>query len=727
MTCDTWPVHSPGAIQPFGYLLAIDANTSRLTHWSANTPGGKASPSEDSFPEALFAPEAIGDLRRLCTQHGTQRLLLRNGEQVRGLAHENAQGRLILELETVQPSSPDALIRQQESVSAFAASLEELKDPLAVCDAAAVAIKALTGYDRVMIYRFHADLHGEVIAEAREQELETWLGLHYPATDIPEPARAVFAATRLRLIPDVAYTAVPIVAPPDCREPLDLTRSVLRSVAPIHIEYLQNMRVTASLTLSIKTGGALWGLVACHHYSGPKYPDASLRDACSIISDYLSAAIALKSEQQTFAARRAKAAVESALRDQLAIAPSIAEGLCSGSRTVLELLSDECAGAAVMAGGAIKCIGRTPSQAQVRNLVEWLRTQTAEPVYATDRLGDVYPEASAFAAPAAGVLALLPSAQTDSAVMWFKPETIDTVTWGGNPEKAIDISSMRIHPRRSFEAWTQTVRGRSRPWHPWEIEAASSFLLTLAQDELRRRVESEAQARTEAERANQTKQEFIAVVSHDLRDPLSSLSLSLVVLKKLLPAESRETAAPTLGSMDRAVAQISSLVKALLELSVIEAGRLKLSLQPTSAVQVLQDCVDVLFPLAAEKNVRLVLRAPPDASMVEADRDQLLQVCSNLIGNAIKFTPEGGAIEVRLRDAARAVAVEIEDSGPGISPEDLPHVFDQFYRAREAKTRGVGLGLAIAKGIIDAHGGRIGVRSQLGKGTTFWFTLPKTS
>ena len=285
---------------------------------------------------------------------------------------------------------------------------------------------------------------------------------------------------------------------------------------------------------------------------------------------------------------------------------------------------------------------------------------------------------------------------------------------------------MRIHPRKSFDAWVQTVRGRSKPWHQWEIDAASSFLLTLAREELRRRVESEAQARAEAERANRTKQEFIAAVSHDLRDPLSSLSLSLLVLKKLLPAESREAAAPTLGSMDRAVSQISGLVKALLELSVIEAGTLKLSFHPTPVAQVLEDCVDVLSPLATEKNIRLVLQASPGAAMVLADRDQLLQVCSNLVGNAIKFTPDGGCIEVRLRDESKAVTVEVHDSGPGIAPDDLAHIFDQFYRARAVKTRGVGLGLAIAKGIIDAHHGRIGVRSQVGEGATFWFTIPTT-
>jgi signal transduction histidine kinase len=216
------------------------------------------------------------------------------------------------------------------------------------------------------------------------------------------------------------------------------------------------------------------------------------------------------------------------------------------------------------------------------------------------------------------------------------------------------------------------------PWQPWEVAVASSFLLTLAREELRNRVISESEARAEAERANRTKQEFIGAISHDLRDPLSSLRLSLLVLKKVLSADSRQAAAPTLASMDRAVTQMSGLVKGLLELSAIEGGNLKLELQPTLVHQVLHDCIDVFAPLAAEKNIELRLQVQAKPITVRADRDQLLQVCSNLIGNAIKFTPEGGSVEVRLRESPNCVHVDVADSGPGIASEDLPHIFDRF-------------------------------------------------
>jgi light-regulated signal transduction histidine kinase (bacteriophytochrome) len=730
--CDSAPVHTPDAIQPFGYLIAVDPLRGHITHLSDNLPYVSAFPAGNaSVPltavvtaSSAEALTSSWDDRATQALSRPQRVSLRSGSDLRAVAHRNGQGIVVIDLEDVDHETPEHLLAQEEAVSGFAAQLEALHEPLAVCEAAARTMKHLTGYDRVMIYRFHPDLHGEVIAEAREESLESWLGLHYPATDIPAPARSIFVANKIRMIPDVAYVPVPVTAL-DGQSSLDLTRSLLRSIAPIHIEYLRNMRVSASFTVSIKQRENLWGLVACHHYSGPKRPSTSLRAACTILVDYLSAAIALKTEQQTFHARRSKAATEETLKARLMSTECVPSALCDGETSVMDLMSAECCGAAVVRGKTIKCVGQTPASAQLQELTAWLRSKTSSDLYMTDSLSRDLPSAQSFAAVASGVLAACPSAAPDTAVLWFKPEIIQTVTWGGNPDKAVDTSGMRVHPRKSFEAWTQTVRGRSKPWAQWEIEVASSFEASLTGDELRRRVESESRARAEAERANRTKEELLGVISHDLRDPLSSLSLNLLLIKKLLSEQSRTATAPTIGSMDRAVGQMTSLVQSLLEVSAIEAGSLKLSLQPTAAAQLLNDCVDIFNPLAAQRNIRLELKVPSEPVMINGDRDQLLQVCSNLLGNAIKFTPEGGSVELRLRETATRATIEVKDTGPGIPPDDLPHIFDRFYRARAAKTRGVGLGLAIAKGIIDAHGGTIDVRSELGKGSAFWFTIPK--
>ncbi len=484
-TCDSWPAHAPDAIQPFGYLLALSSEGTRLTHYSEN------------LLRRFELPAAVGALRleqiigeagaqallaefRTSTEDGplpTLRLDATTGEALRAMPHRQA-GRAIVELESFEEESAHTLVEQQAAVSGFVARLDTIDDPLKVCETASRAIRTLTGYDRVMIYRFHEDLHGEVIAEDRRPDLESWLGLHYPATDIPAPARAVFAVNKVRMIPDVNYAAVPVVA---CAAEgsLDLTRSLLRSAASIHIEYLRNMRVTASLTQSLKVGERLWGLVACHHYSGPKLAPASLRGACAILADYLGAAIALKSEQQTFRFRRSKAALEERLRIALQDCESPQFALTTSQHNVLELLSDECRGAAVVRGSSIALVGETPPQARIREITSWLRSRGAGPLYSTDCLSRDLPSAVDISAAASGVLALVPQDSAATAVLWFKPETVETLTWGGNPEKAAEMDGMRVHPRKSFEAWKQMVRYQSRPWRVWEREVAESFRLAL--------------------------------------------------------------------------------------------------------------------------------------------------------------------------------------------------------------------------------------------------------
>jgi signal transduction histidine kinase len=269
------------------------------------------------------------------------------------------------------------------------------------------------------------------------------------------------------------------------------------------------------------------------------------------------------------------------------------------------------------------------------------------------------------------------------------------------------------------------VRFKSLPWEPWETDAAYAFLRALETEELRRSFKRERGARSEAERANLLKEEFIGVISHDLRDPLSSMNLSLVVLRKLLAPALSGSADTMLRSMERAITQMRGLITSLLEISALEAGKLTLNRTAISARDLVRDCAEVLIPLASDKRIDFHVTLPEQDVTLLADREHLLQVYSNIVGNAIKFTNEGGRIELVLREAEDAVVFEVKDTGPGISPEELPHIFDRFRRARGAQGRGFGLGLAIAKGIVEAHGGSIHVASTPGKGSIFCFEIPK--
>jgi signal transduction histidine kinase len=263
------------------------------------------------------------------------------------------------------------------------------------------------------------------------------------------------------------------------------------------------------------------------------------------------------------------------------------------------------------------------------------------------------------------------------------------------------------------------------PWEAWQLDAASAFLRALETEELRRSFNRERDARSEAERANLLKEEFIGVISHDLRDPLSPMNLSLVVLRKLLSPGLSGSADTVLRSMERAITQMRGLVTSLLDVSALEAGKMTLHRTSFSVLDLFHDCAEVLTPLALDKHIALRVTLPETDIRVTADREHLLQVYSNLVGNAIKFTDEGGDIQLALEETDDTVIFRVEDTGQGIAAEDLPQIFDRFRKARGSKGAGFGLGLAIAKGIVEAHGGTIHVLSTPGKGSTFWFQIPK--
>ena len=241
-----------------------------------------------------------------------------------------------------------------------------------------------------------------------------------------------------------------------------------------------------------------------------------------------------------------------------------------------------------------------------------------------------------------------------------------------------------------------------------------------AQDERDALLARERAAREEAEAAVRSRDDILAIVSHDLRNPLNTISMSLSLIEM---DQTRERSLAQAGIIRRAIGNMTRLIQDLLDVNQIAAGQLVVKPEPVEVAALLEDSRATIAALAMRKSQRLEISAD-EGGVVLADRDRVGQVLSNLAGNAAKFTPEGGRIEVRADAVAEGVRFMVRDSGPGLASEDLPHVFDRFWQARKVRRGGVGLGLPITKGIIDAHGGRIWVESSAGVGTTFYFTLP---
>lgn len=732
-SCSAEPIHIPGAIQPFGILFALDGDTSKLADMRIAQHSRNA--SEITTIAAPLIGRRLGELIESGDFPPIPSGDFEASEPVRLETHANGDkkwlafahrhmGTLILELERVQEVHPASSALSTEMIRGALESIETASSVVDLCQKACESIKRMTGLDGVLIYKFHADEHGEVIAEAKDAEFPKYNGLHYPASDIPRQARAIFLSNWVRMIPDRDYEAAPLIAKENV-PPLDLGRSFLRSVSPIHIEYLRNMGVRASLTLSLICDGKLWGLISGHHYRSPKHIDFSTRATCETVARMLSLLIpqrqALDARSTRAHARRAHEELVARMKAEPEVTPALA------SSATLCTLTHAGGAAALSNEREWLTVGRTPSIEQIAALARWIEsTHGAPEVFHTDHLVEQYDPAAAFADVASGVLALRIPKGAANYLMWFKPEALQTVRWAGDPHKpaTIDGSRARLHPRQSFDEWQETVRQTSLPWTSVEIDAAVELGHAIAAIDLQRQFEREQEARARAEWASEQKEQLLSMVSHDLRDPLHSLKLNVSLIQRTLGTELSAKTGLVLSAMHRSLERMSRLVTDLLSISKLESGNMALDVERYRAIELLQDVWHMLEPIALEKGVRLEML--PAEFDVHCDRDRILQVLSNLVGNAVKFTPAGGWVQLSAEQMPRAACFIVRDSGPGIPQENLEFVFDRFWQARQAKHLGAGLGLAIAKGIVETHGGRIWVESELGKGSTFRFTMPRT-
>ncbi|WP_299439677.1 ATP-binding protein [uncultured Rhodospira sp.] len=495
--CETEQIHLLGHIQPHGCLLALDEATGRITHVSANI-GAVLNREPDAIlgrtlPEALDA--ALADrLAPLVEATGEQTppatpLPLGDHDGPRGpcaaTAHRHG-GRVFIEIEplsdTETPASSVAVAMPVQTDAGASGMLH------ALADRTVRLLAEETGYDRVMVYMFHPDWSGEVIAEARQPDMIPYLGLRYPATDIPPQARHLYTINLLRVIADVDAAPVPILAAPgigpEGAEPPDLSQSVLRSVSPYHIEYLRNMEVAATLTASIIVDGVLWGMIACHHRI-PRLAPPAVRDL--VTRRTLELARHIEAEQRREAIRRAKAldlAIGRLERRLASGADPVSTLLFGGHRLADDL---EAQGALVFADGVMALTGRCPPPAVIHRVLERAAAQ-ADPVFTTEALGDLGGDSpGGVAQAAAGCAVLVLSRDPLAAIAVFRPSEARDVFWAGDPAKPAiqEADTGHISPRTSFAAWKEIVRDRSRPWEPW----SRAFLLRTG-DTLRRHLEA---------------------------------------------------------------------------------------------------------------------------------------------------------------------------------------------------------------------------------------------
>lgn len=638
-----------------------------------------------------------------------------------GVFHRNSEGFLILELEPAISQENIPFLSFYHLAKASINQLHETANLKDFCQIIVQEVRKVTGFDRVMLYKFDHDGHGSVIAEEKLESQEPYLGLHYPESDIPKPARKLFTSNWIRLIPDTHSEPVEIFPNnnPETERPLDLTHSILRSVFPCHIEYLHNMGVGASLTISLIKEGKLWGLIACHHQT-PKYVSYELRKACEFLGRVIFSEISSREETEDYDYRMQLTYIQSALVEYMSQEDNFIDGLVKHQPNLLNLTGAE--GAAICFSGHYTLIGETPKEEDLNFLVQWLKSNVNEEVFYTNSLSSIYPDADKFKNVGSGLLAIPISKR--NYVLWFRPEVIQTVNWGGDPNQAFELSqsegNLRLRPRKSFELWKETVRLTSLPWKPVEIKAALELRKAIVNIVLRQADELALLAQ-DLERSNAELKKFAYVASHDLQEPLNQVANYVQLLEMRYQDQLDEDANEFITYAVEGVSLMQTLIDDVLAYSKVDMQAIEFQL--TEVETALERALTNLRKRVKETGAVVTYSELPT---VMADSTQLMQLFQNLIGNAIKFRsdkpPEIHVEATRMEDEWLFC---VRDNGIGLNPQFSDRIFVIFQRLHTRdEYPGTGMGLAICKKIVECHRGRIWVESQLGEGATFYFTIP---
>jgi chemotaxis family two-component system sensor kinase Cph1 len=754
-TCDSEPVQTPGCIQAHGALLVLRLGDLKILQASENTLQhlGEAAASLLGQPvEHVVGAERTVRLREMLARDVLDRgaayaftLPAHAGMAALDACLHTSGGVAVLEFEATGRAQHHA---GDDFFMLVKAAIGRLQAPISVrafCQQVCEEVRAITGLDRVMAYRFHADHHGEVFAESMRDTLDPWLGLHYPAADIPQPAREIFKRIWIRPLPDAAGPLVELLplANPDTGLALDMTHCALRGASLMYSEYLANMGVAASLTMPIMRDGELWGLIACQHYTTTHFA-YEVRAACELLSQV--ASLKLKSAEQ--AEQLAYRLKMEDVHQQLVVRSAREGDLLALTAYEPSLLD------AIDAGGAALyhlnrwwCVGHVPDPAQLDQLAAWLYERpefasATRPLFITDALASMCPAAVGLEDVASGLLATVFSRQQRGLLMWIRPQTMRTVTWAGNPHEKPQVAGpqgMRLSPRLSFEAFLESVRGRSLPWLDIEVDAALRLRLLVLELVITRN-ERLADLNADLTRSNEELDAFAYVASHDLKEPLRGIHRYAHQLLESAQANQGDPpeSLQRVESLMRLTLRMDSLLDSLLHFSRV--GRMELEFEAADLNAVVADAIEMTG--ARRHDSHCSIDIPRPLPVVQCDSVRVCEIYSNLLANALKYKRQAEAhVELGYIAASDATArpnaptasagqdiFYVRDQGIGIDKRHYEQVFRLFKRmhGRDEYGGGVGAGLTIVQKLVQRHGGCVWIDACLGVGTTFYFTLQGT-
>ncbi len=758
---------NPGFIQPHGVLLVLSTQL-EILQVSSNT--------QDSLgkqPEELLGQHLSYLLNALCLEAIAQlptdeidtvnylKLSVRTNEGEQnfdGFVHR-VEDTIILELEPTQAPVQVNFLNIHTLIKAAIAKLKRTNNLIDFLQIAAQQVRNITEFDRVMVYQFDHQGAGVVIAEVKAEQLSPYLGLHYPATDIPRGAKDLYKRNSLRIIPCINAKPVELIPTTD-ETPLDLSLSVLRSVDPCCVEYHQNMGVAALMVIPLIKDDKLWGLISCHHQT-PKYVPYEIRAGCEFLGHIVSSELANKVIQEEVDYKVRLESLRSGVVESISQADNFRDALIHPEPRLLGLVG--ATGAAVCLDHEIYLLGATPGIEDVRSLITWANAQVRDNIFYTDSLPKLYPEAETFKDTASGLLLLRISKLRHYYILWFRPEVIRTVNWAGNPNESIQVNSdgsVTLCPRKSFEKWQELVRLTSVPWQECEIDSALSLRNAIVGIVLKK-AEELAKINQELESSNRELASFAYAASHDLKEPLRGIYNYSIILLEDYASVLDEDAREYLQTVISLSVRMETLINGLLRLS--QLGQAALHLQAVNLNELLDQVINVFH--ASRQQHNLEVRIPRPLPAIRCDSVLINEVFSNLITNAFKYNdkaekwveigyldredagtrgdgrqgghagegdadrqisaPSSLGVTASYVDSQSLITFYVRDNGIGIPAHHHQTIFKLFKRlhTQEKYGGGTGAGLAIAKKIIERHGGQIWVESTPGEGSTFYLTL----
>ncbi|MDY6937466.1 MAG: ATP-binding protein [Cyanobacteriota bacterium] len=754
------PVCFADSIQPDGVLLALSHPQLAIVRVSTNTLeyfGIAPQNLLDRPLNVLFDETQIAAIESVLAHLGSvgkSSLRLWRDRQCWNCTAYRTQTAIVLEFEQAIEPPNTSHFRVQTQVNSAIAQLRQVSDLSEFLQLAATQVRNMTGFERVMLYQFDPQGSGAVVAEAKTDDLPPYLGLHYPATDIPEPVRELYRRGLVRYIPDLNAPSVELISSEEAiasqslEQPLDLSFSLLRGVDPCCVEYHRNMGVAAIFVIALVRGETLWGLISCHH-STPKSIDCDVRESVELLGQLIASELSNKvnTEELDYLTRLRSLLTD--FIDAIARVDDLRQALIYPAPRLLDVVSAQ--GAAVCLGDEMTRVGKTPSEAQIREIAGWIETQRLTAsipsplvsladnvLFHTDSLPQLYPTAEAFKDSASGLLVLQISRVRRYTILWFRPEVLQTVNWAGDPSTSVKVDAdgnAILCPRESFDRWQEIVRCTSLPWKACELENALNLRSAIVGIVLKKADEL-AKINQELERSNQELDSFAYAASHDLKEPLRGIHNYSNLLLRGYCDVLDEVGKSRLKTLTRLTRRMEALIDALLKFSRL--GQTELRLQPTDLDELLHQAIEDLS--IARRGLQTEIRIGRSLPTVSCDPVLMRDVLGNLIGNALKYNdksqqwieigyiePESntlGQTESKI-DRSTSRIFYVRDNGIGIRERHLDRIFELFKRLHEQNLYGggTGAGLTIAKKIIERHGGRIWVESTYGEGSTFYFTL----